>query len=65
MAEVSLPFESKYRPYKKYSEMYNRSLRDPEGFWDEQARKLDWFKTWDTVLDWQPPFAHWFVGGET
>ncbi|GAH22066.1 unnamed protein product, partial [marine sediment metagenome] len=64
MAEVSLPFESKYWPYKKYSEMYNRSLRDPESFWDKEARKLDWFKTWDTVLDWQPPFARWFVGGK-
>ncbi len=64
MAEVSLPFESKYWPYKKYSEMHNRSLRDPESFWDKEARKLDWFKTWDTVLDWQPPFARWFVGGK-
>ncbi|MCJ7828865.1 MAG: acetate--CoA ligase, partial [Dehalococcoidia bacterium] len=32
-------------------------------FWAEEARKLDWFKTWDKVLDWQPPFARWFEGG--
>ncbi|MCJ7828572.1 MAG: hypothetical protein MUP81_02395, partial [Dehalococcoidia bacterium] len=37
--------------------MYNRSIQDPERFWAEEARKLDWFKTWDKVLDWQPPFA--------
>ena len=35
-----------------------------EGFWAEEARKLDWFRTWDRVLEWQPPFARWFVGGQ-
>ncbi|MEM1524854.1 MAG: acetate--CoA ligase, partial [Nitrososphaerales archaeon] len=37
-------------------------LEDPE-FWAEEARKIDWFKTWDKVLEWDPPFARWFVGG--
>ncbi|MCL0094928.1 acetate--CoA ligase, partial [Dehalococcoidales bacterium] len=41
-----------------------RSLDDPERFWAEEARKLDWYKTWDKVLDWQPPYARWFVGGK-
>ncbi len=63
MAELSLPFDTKYFPLKKFTDIYQRSLADPEGFWDEQARQLDWFKTWDKVLDWQPPFARWFVGG--
>jgi acetyl-CoA synthetase len=44
--------------------MYQRSLDDPEGFWSEQAEKLDWHRAWDQVLDWDPPFAKWFVGGE-
>jgi acetyl-CoA synthetase len=37
---------------------------NPEKFWEEQARNLVWSKKWDRVLDWQPPFAKWFVGGK-
>jgi len=36
---------------------------DLEGFWDGEARKLEWFRAWDKVLEWEPPFARWFVGG--
>ncbi|MFO7987511.1 MAG: acetate--CoA ligase [Desulfatiglandaceae bacterium] len=50
-------------PAGRYMDMRRRSLEDPEGFWSEQARKLDWYKTWDQVLDWDPPYAKWFVGG--
>ena len=32
-------------------------------FWDGQARNLSWFSPWTKTLDWQPPFAKWFVGG--
>ncbi|MDI6821480.1 MAG: acetate--CoA ligase [Actinomycetota bacterium] len=48
----------------KYSEVYSKSLEDPEGFWENEARKLPWFKTWDKVLEWKLPFARWFVGGK-
>ena len=48
----------------QYEELWNRAKDDPEGFWAEQARALHWFKPWDKVLDWQPPFAKWFVGGK-
>ncbi|MDO8607747.1 MAG: acetate--CoA ligase [Phaeospirillum sp.] len=64
MAELALPFESRYFPLKKLLNIHQASLAKPEEFWAEQAHKLDWFKTWDKVLDWQPPFAHWFVGGQ-
>jgi len=64
MEGVSLPSEAVYWPFKKYLEMYRRSIDDPEHFWAEEARKLDWFKTWDTVLEWDPPYARWFVGGK-
>ncbi|MBX9628035.1 MAG: acetate--CoA ligase [Gemmataceae bacterium] len=38
--------------------------KDPEGFWAEQAKTLDWFEPWRTVLDWSgAPHAQWFVGG--
>ncbi|MDE0033159.1 MAG: acetate--CoA ligase, partial [Deltaproteobacteria bacterium] len=36
----------------------------PEGFWAEQAQQLDWFKTWDKVLEWDCPWAKWFIGGK-
>jgi len=64
MVSTSLPSESIYWPFKKYMDMYNQSIQDPERFWAEEARKLDWFKTWDTVLEWEPPFARWFAGGK-
>ena len=64
MAKLSLPFESRYYPLKKFFNVYQRSLEETEEFWAEQARELDWFKTWDKVLEWDPPFARWFVGGQ-
>ena len=33
-------------------------------FWNLEAKKLFWFKTWSKTLDWNPPFAKWFVGGK-
>jgi acetyl-CoA synthetase len=63
MAELSLPFESRYSPLGKFLNVYQKSMEEPEEFWAEQARQLDWFKTWDKVLEWDPPFARWFVGG--
>ena len=59
----SLPTGSRMWPSKRYAEIHQRSLEDPERFWAEEARKLDWYKTWDRVLDWEPPYARWFVGG--
>ncbi|MBF0439630.1 MAG: acetate--CoA ligase [Magnetococcales bacterium] len=52
---------------EKYEEMYARSIRDPEGFWAEQADQLiHWFKKWDTVLDCDFNKAHirWFDGAQ-
>ena len=63
MARPTSP-EPKYWPIKRYFDVYEQSIRDPESFWAEEARKLDWSRTWDKVLDWSPPFARWFVGGE-
>ncbi len=38
--------------------------RDFESHWARWAAELDWFRTWDRVLEWNPPHAKWFVGGE-
>jgi acetyl-CoA synthetase len=51
------------------SPIYKRWLHDaqsdPEGFWAKAAREVSWFRTWDRVLDWQPPTFRWFVGATT
>jgi len=44
--------------------IYAEAERDPEAFWARFAGELEWSRTWDTVLDWQPPHAKWFVGGQ-
>jgi acetyl-CoA synthetase len=43
--------------------IYEVAAKDPEGFWAEQALALDWFRPFERVLEWDPPFAKWFVGG--
>ncbi len=49
-----------------YREFHARSVRDPEAFWAEEARRIDWHKPFTKVLDYShPPFRSWFVGGET
>ncbi|HKA86809.1 MAG TPA: propionate--CoA ligase [Haliangiales bacterium] len=49
-----------------YREFYARSLDRPEEFWGEQAKLVHWHKPFVKVLDYgKPPFAWWFVGGET
>jgi len=63
MKTDSLPVELRYWPIKRYMDTYRKSLDDIEEFWDQEARKLDWFSTWDRVLDWDAPFAKWFPGG--
>jgi acetyl-CoA synthetase len=45
------------------NELYEKANQDREGFWAEMAENLEWFKKWDTVLEWEPPYATWFVGG--
>ena len=43
---------------------YAEAARDPEAVWAAQAGELEWLRPGDTVLDWQPPHAKWFVGGK-
>lgn len=45
-------------------EIYTRAAEDPEAFWADVARGLDWFHPWEQVLHWEVPFAKWFVGGK-
>jgi len=50
--------------FEEYEKLYARAAEDPETFWAEQADALHWFKRWDKVLEWNEPFAKWFVGGK-
>ncbi len=49
----------------QYREMHRRSLAEPEAFWGEVARGIDWFTPWNQVLSWNPPDARWFDGATT
>jgi len=44
--------------------VYEDAERDWQGFWATQALELDWAKEWETILEWDLPFAKWFVGGK-
>src|SRR5476651_758499 len=46
------------------TDYFAQAEADRLGFWETQAKRLDWKTPWNQVLDWQPPFAKWFVGGE-
>src|SRR5215469_7143310 len=61
----SAEFSSKacVKSEKEYEALYQRADKDPEGFWSECAKNLDWFKPFDKVLEWKFPFAKWFIGG--
>jgi len=50
---------------QEYESLYRQSIQDPEKFWASAAGELHWFKPWDKVLDWNLPWAKWFVGGRT
>lgn len=43
--------------------IYAQANRDRVAFWETQAEELTWEKHWDQALDWQPPYAKWFIGG--
>jgi acetyl-CoA synthetase len=48
----------------EYEKLFQYAKDQPEKFWAEQAESLHWFKKWDRVLEWNEPFAKWFVGGK-
>ncbi|MEO8647726.1 MAG: acetate--CoA ligase [Acidobacteriota bacterium] len=54
---------ARVKSFDEYERMYKNAESDPEAFWAAQAEELHWFKTWDKVLEWNEPFAKWFVGG--
>jgi acetyl-CoA synthetase len=45
------------------ADMYAHADADRLKFWEEQARFLQWEKPWEKTLEWEAPFAKWFIGG--
>ena len=60
----ALPVDEKFEPIRKLKETWKFSIENPEAFWAEQAEQLDWFRTWDGVLEWKDRHARWFNGGK-
>ena len=71
MSETSLPFNEKYCPPEakvssgaKLQQEWEKSIQNPQEFWAEKAKAIDWYKKWDETLDdSDPPFYKWFKGG--
>jgi acetyl-CoA synthetase len=62
-AEISQ--NAQIKSLEEYQQLYEKAKADPQKFWASASeQELHWFQKWDTVLDWQPPFAKWFVGGK-
>jgi acetyl-CoA synthetase len=57
------PADFRARAVVRDEGIYAEAARDPEAFWAKLAGELEWSRPWDTVLDWKPPHAKWFVGG--
>lgn len=49
---------------EEYERIFAEAKADPEKFWASIAKELHWFKPWDKVLEWEAPWAKWFVGGQ-
>jgi len=65
-----LPAEDRIKPEEEsmstYKEFHQRSIEQPDAFWAEEAKLIDWHKQPQRILDFsKPPFARWFSGGET
>ncbi len=48
----------------EYERLYQSALDDPEGYWASCAREIEWFEPWQKVLEWDYPYAKWFVGAK-
>ena len=70
--EVLLQENRKFPPAEAFTRealvrsraLYDEAAADHEQFWARRAAELEWMRPWDRVLEWDPPFAKWFVGGK-
>ncbi len=57
--------QARIKSLAEYEQLWQQAAGDIEAFWGKLATELHWFEPFSKVLDWQEPFAHWFVGGKT
>ncbi len=57
--------QAQIRSMDEFRRLCAEAEADMEGWWGRQAERLHWFRKWDKVLEWDLPFAKWFVGGTT
>ena len=50
---------------EQYEKLYADAAADPDKYWGDLAEQFHWFKKWDSVLEWNAPYAKWFNGGTT
>ena len=48
----------------KDARIYKDARKNPQKYWANWAKQLDWFQKWNKILEWKPPFAQWFIGGK-
>ena len=58
------PEEFRAKAVARDEGVYAAAAKDPEAYWAGLAAELEWSRPWTQVLDWQPPHAKWFVGGQ-
>jgi acetyl-CoA synthetase len=56
--------QARVKSMLEYERLYRWALEDPQGFWNEQAKLLDWFEAPKKTYEWELPHAKWFVGGK-
>ena len=57
--------KARIKSLAEYEALWKEAAADIEKFWGQHAAELHWFKPFDKVLEWNEPFAQWFVGGQT
>jgi acetyl-CoA synthetase len=63
-SRVFVPSEAFRAQANATESVYEQAEADRLGFWAKQTDQLTWFKHWEQLLDWKPPFAKWFLGGK-
>jgi len=57
--------QARIKSMQEYQQLWDDAQQDPEAFWGKLASELHWFEPFQEILQWNEPYAHWFVGGKT
>ncbi len=62
--KIKPPASFRKRAVVSNESIYKKAKKNPDAFWVEEAKKIDWFKKWKRVKKWTPPWVQWFLGGK-